>query len=727
MTLSFNGFVADVRRHFGKYTPLHKSRMLFKFSVAFTIFSLVLTGTGVFVDQLHSEDPREITMKDGRTYYAPGIVVSNTGLNLIFPDCVTPETPVRELSRLFDPKGVSFDLLTQGPLENDEVFNMFINPGEDSVSAYHFGDFHKFHILGIASKVLGYIAIGLQLLSLIISIVTQTPPCSFMTNRPVFGQTDAAHRWGGIHHGLMMLSILVLMINLAVVSTFLDLCVGRVIELSFELCNFSPASLELDLMKIYGNFISHYSHVNGATGGLFRLAIGLSIVQLTMVFFQGTDQVRSDAGSIGYSIPASKLRQLPWYCSIWRFRFAFLFFAVAVLVDTCTSYYTRYHGYVLNVYAWKTVGSVSTGTGSTRTGSLSDFVMDATSKFYISESIPSGIMWGWLPLILALGLGSTDPARFVSKLLQLFGILVALRSFFSLSTIAPIPSTVISRPYCYDEPITGFSLNALFQPASGCNHLMYSLHAASTTMSVGVIIMFTRFGPLDKGKIGTYFVLFLTAVVCALLPIVARMNYSMDCFVGFLIAILLVFSQSPAWKLLFRFDFTGLARFTTNLPGEILSDKIIPTLTECVKRIESYRTATLATPALQMSPADIEEIKQLYITVGEAIDIAKAAKHVEPISPVGLKRSVLQQKKVETPPDADVADILSSIIASQRMEIAIVEPTPIATHITPSVSNQTAVGGLSPIPVVANIAIAAATPASPNVDDDEEDPSFFSQ
>ena len=718
MKVSFNGFVSEIRRHFGKYSPAQKSRMMFKFSVAFSIFSLALTATGLFVDQFHSEDPRDITLKDGQIYHAAGISVGNSGIRVTYPECDIPETTVREQSRLFEPSGVTFEDLTKGPIAEDEVYNMFVEPGDESVSKQYFGDFKSFHQMGRLSKIFGFVALGLQLLAVVISIATQTPPCSFLTNRPTFGHSNRDQFWGSLHHGLMMVSILVLLVDLAVVSTFLDLCIGRIIELSFELCNFTPASTELEMLKLYGSFLQKHSDVNGATGGLYRLAIALSMVQLTLVFFQGTDQVRTESNSNGaYSLPASKLRQLPWYCSMWRFRFSLLFLVTGIVTDICTSYYSRYHGYVLNLYAWKTVGSARTGTGSTNTGALSDFVMDKTSKFYISESIPESVAMGWFPLVLALCVGSTDPARFISKVVQLTGILVAMRSFFSLSTIVPVPSTVITRPYCFDEPVTGFSLQALLDGSLMCNHLMFSIQTAFSTMCIAIVMMYIRYGPLSH-RATPYLFLLIACIACGLLPVVARMSYSTDCYVGFLVALLLVFSQSPAWKLLFRFDFPSpelIVRFGSKnpSPGEILCDKVIPTLNECIKRIEMYELATTHSPGLRISKRDVDDIRQLYILVGEAINVARKAKPVQPMSSIGPPRAVVV-KPAETPPEAEPAeDIISNIIASQRMAREAVEATPAPTAV--SLSSQ-----VSPIPET------MATPEGESKSDNEQ-PSFYSQ
>ena len=694
--------------------------MLFKFSLAMSVFSLALIGLGIFIDQFHSEDPTNITLSNGVVYNGPGIIIGHSRLKLTYPECETPERSMREDSRLFSTKAVTFDQLAQGPVPDDEVYNLFIEPGDMSVSNLYFGNFKSFARMSFASKVVAYIAFGLQALSLLLSIFTQTPPASFMTNTPIFNQTASQRLWGTVHHSLTVLAAVCLMVDVAIVSVYLDLVVGRIIELSLELCNFSPNMSELDLLKLFGRFMVDYSDVDGVTASLYRVAASLAMVQTTFVFFLGTDQVRTQSASAGYSLPASKLRQLPWYASIWRLRWSFMFFGAGTLINQAAALYSRDEGYPLNLYAFESIGSAQTGTGSTKTGSLSDLLMDWTANFYVSETVSDAITLGTVPLVLALAVGSTDPHRFLSKLIQLLGVVFFCKSFFSIATLVPTPASVISRPYCYDAPPENFwSVKHFFSRGTQCNHLMFSLPAALCTLSVMVIMMYMRYGPSVKRGVA-YVVLFVLLIGCLVLPVAARVNYTSNVVVGFFFVALVVITQSSAFKLLFRYealssDFTAPVTKLRFKPGEVLNDKLIPTLVECIRRIELYRQATASAPALRMGSGDLQELQILLKSVGDAMRVARNAKPVEKLSSAGYVRDTKPLERESETPDEDVSDLIDMMVKNNSR--------PIVPNSSPPVKQPEAT------PVLISISPKADLPQSepviqfdPPKDPDPEDP-----
>ena len=690
MKVSLNAFVAEVRRHFGKYTPLQQSRILHRFSIALSVFSLVIIGTGVFLDQFHAADPLETKIENTEfTYYAPGMYLGHKRLKLLFPECVTPETGDRIESVLFDTGGVSFEKLSRGPTGKDEVFDAFVTPEKDTLTGQYFGNFKTYTKLGLAGSIFSYVAFGLQLASLIISVFSGSPPSSFMTSKPLFGQSEWQRIWGMTHHLLSFLAVVCLFVDLLLVSLYMDLVVGRVVELGFELCNLSPGLDELPLMQFYGRFLDAHTNLDGMTGTLFKVAMALTMIQLVFVFFLGTDHVRSESLTSGYSLPASKVRQLPWFSGSWRFPFALLFLAVSLMAFILSSLYARDHGYRLNRYTWRSVTSTKTGTGSTLSGAFSDFFMDLLASFYISETLPRSVTWVTLLFVFALAIGSTDPTRFVSKVTQLIGILFTIQSFSSISTLVPIPSGPLASPGCYSPPPPGtWSLRRIFQRVY-CNHLMFCMDAAIMTMSMCVIMSYIRYGPIGMRLPGYIIVLVFTCAFI-LLPIAARTSYSIDVFIGVLISGLLVFSQSPAFKMLFRFENVtedldlGVTKLNFQ-PGEILNDKVVPIMLECLRRVELYRMAACNLPGLAMDMSELEEIKVLYKELGHAVDTAESAKPLVPMSASGALRplSLSHDIQAETPPDTDINDIIA--LMSRH---APTQDTPVPIGILPSPPGQ---------------------------------------
>jgi hypothetical protein len=681
MGFSLNAFLIEVRRHFGKYPPSQKSEMMFKFSLAVSVFVFALIATGIGIDQYHSEDPVDMTLENGAVYHAPGVSMGTFGVKLTFPECETPETADREQSKLFDPRGVTFDELSKGPTGTDEVYDLFVNPGDDSISTQYFGDFNNIHKMSKIARIFTWVALAIQGIVVGMSLWSRTPPSSFLTDRPTFNQTSKERTLGLIHHSLSIVVVIFLLLNLGIVSTYLDQVEGRVIDISFELCNFAPYSNEIDTLKLVGHFLSDFSDVNGFSGRLFRAAISLTGFLVVLVFFQGTDQVRSESTTTGYSLPASRLRQLPWYCSIWRFRFSFMFLVTALIINIFCSAYTREHGYALNMYAWTTVASSRTGSGLTRTGAMADFIMDRLSKFFIAESIPFTILWGCVLIVIALAIGSTDPLRFFSKLTQISGLIVFLKAITSITTIMPSPSTVFDRPYCYDPPSDIWTFKGIFSISLTCNSLMFSLVSAVTTASVMVVVMYIRYGPSARHVV-SYYLLFAFIILFDLLPVTARATYSTDSLIGAYLGFLIMMSQSMAFKLLFRFDFpvedfTQPIRKLNFQPGELLNDKIIPTLIECCRRIEMYQQASRDAPGLKMASNEVEEIELLYKTVGEAMKLARAAKPMQPVSAEGPERPIkalAKPKTPETPKDESIDDLMAMMTQTNQPTKALAKP-----------------------------------------------------
>jgi len=681
MVVSFNGFVAEVRRHFRKYSPLEQSRILFKFSLAVSVLALVLIGTGIFVDQLHNEDAEDTVLPNGLTFHAAGALVGHKSIGLEFPNCETPETAKRENSILFDPNGVKFKELINGVTGTDEVYDLFVDPGDDSISAQFFGSFHSYWVFGTIGQIFALCAAGLLGLSLGISAITRTPPNSFLSSDPTFGQTKSQMAWGAIHHSLTILAVVCLMADLATASTYVDLVLGRVIELSFELCNFNTGSTtELEILKVYGNFLQDYSQINGATGTLFKAAIGLLLAQTGLVFFLGTDQVRSSSGQTSYSLSQSRLRSLPWFAYIWKMRYSLLLLLIGIGAEIASSVYTRIYGYQLNVRMYTEVVSARTGSGLSPSGALPDWLLDIAATYYISDSVPVMVTIGWLMVVFLLSIGSMDPWRFLSKFVQLLGIVFVLRAIVALCSIYPVPSTVLTNPDCYDDPMKGGTeFHFTSREALSCNHTMFSIFSAISTLCIWVLILYIRFGPLKKWKFLAYFILLVDNTVCVLLPVIGRVNYSSEVFIGAMIAAILVMSQSGAFKLLFRFEQNFDAKIVMqqiNGEAQLLNDRIIPALDETKQRMESYAGKVKYIPGLKMEPEELIDISNLYRSLGEAIEKAKVAKPVVPMSATGIpivkpadSGGDIPQDPQIPQADTDANDLVNIIAESQNQQV----------------------------------------------------------
>jgi hypothetical protein len=212
--------------------------------------------------------------------------------------------------------------------------------------------------------------------------------------------------------------------------------------------------------------------------------------------------------------------------------------------------------------------------------------------------------------------------------------------------------------------------------ALSCNHTMFSIFAAITTMCIWILILYIRFGPLKRWKFIAYAILMFDNLVCGLLPVIARVNYSVEVFIGAMIAAILVMSQSAAFKLLFRFEQNVDSRILmqqANGESELLNDRIIPTMYEIKKRMEAYTRAAKFSSGLKIDSEELNDISNLYKDLGNGIDKAKNAKPLAPMSAAGLAISKPppdpqneSPQAAEIPDSGDDANELVNMIAQAQ-------------------------------------------------------------
>jgi hypothetical protein len=139
--------------------------------------------------------------------------------------------------------------------------------------------------------------------------------------------------------------------------------------------------------------------------------------------------------------------------------------------------------------------------------------------------------------------------------------------------------------------------------------------------------------------------------------------------------------------MLFRFELSsdelevGVTKLIVK-PAEILNDKVIPIMLECIRRLELYRMAASNLPGLAMDPNELDEIKVLYKELGKAVITAKAAKPLEPMSSSGAIRpnnQVDPSVQANTPSDAEISDMIAMMVHQEGQQ-----QTPVPIGIIPA-------------------------------------------
>ena len=145
-------------------------------------------------------------------------------------------------------------------------------------------------------------------------------------------------------------------------------------------------------------------------------------------------------------------------------------------------------------------------------------------------------------------------------------------------------------------------------------------------MIVIVPAMITFFFISFSGIVGlpgrwiAYALLTVGIAVSMFLVIVSRYQYTADVHIGICICTMYMLTQSAAYRVLFDED-----RALHPRPGDILKEKILPTLADCLQRLQVYQLASENAKGLKVAAEEIVEIGVLYRIVGEAIVKAKSA------------------------------------------------------------------------------------------------------
>jgi hypothetical protein len=623
------GIISAASRHFDKYTSRQRAVILIKLSLVMGLMSLSLTITGLLLDRYHGEGPRLFEFRNN-TYEVPGVWVGSRTLRMTPAECA--DNDVRDFSDsiLFSHRGVSFADVAMTNRTEDEWLYMLLDNNIDQFSNNFFGDFASFARMGYIARLLALASALVQGISLVIMVVTRTPPAPWLSDRPIFNQSVTEHIWGGVHHGATFLGAVLLGANMAVMSTFLGLVVGRCLHLSQGMCGQRIAN-EMERTKFFGYYLKEHASADGVSFYLFTVAILLIYFQSLLVFYLGAVELKSKSTN---RIPPLALRALPWYA---RFRPIWVtgpLFILSICAYYASQFLSRVRGYKLNLFLFDSVQSSSAQSASwAQSGALIDAIVDLAGNYYISENVANIVTFSWLPLLLMLGIGSVDFRLYVSKCLEIFALLTFLKSITGVSTIPATPSPVIQRPQCYDPP-PELSLWNVFKYGQDCNNLMFPIQSTVVAVPAVFVLLFIRYGPV-KYKWIAWAGTVAGALPCLCLIIIARLHYTADVYIGTVITVLYVLTQSGAFKLLFHFP-------PAVRPGDtktMIRDRIVPLLAECVNRLEAYKQSLKRTPGLALPRETIEEIRTAFQTVKES------AKRLKPTQPAQTQAQSITPEK----------------------------------------------------------------------------------
>jgi hypothetical protein len=632
---------ATRRGIFEKYTDAQKSTVFWKFSLALTVLSLTLSVLGLALDRYDSDDEAELTL-DGHKVVVPSIMIRSTAISLGTEGCHCPTNDVEchrfkvspNRSPLHTSRGMSFlDLYDNG--KGDPAAAFFADDSRQVITSTHLGSFNTMYSRGLASRILAYIGVALQAAALIWSLVFRVGPAPFFYNRPLFGQSQREHILGSIYLLLLVSSAVMLFASNAVMSTFIVPLLGRVANFALSWCRFSPfdsldrQQTSLDYMLYLGDYVQDHANATGVTFVTYAISTIIIFGQTMFVSYLGCNHVRL-LSSVRYHLPRTQLMLLPWFSKIIPLGWSLLLLAVGIVAKCGAAYSARIRGYELNMFFYQ--NAFSDGKDS-RTWSLPDIILDDTHKYVIDKSLITILLSYWIPAVLVIGAGTVDYMRYISKIIQIWGVLFLIGAAVSVVTVPPTPVFFFEKPQCFRPPQQPPTFKQFFSMKESCNDQIFSIYTCLVFVPVMMYYFFIRYGPVNR-KISGYIFLVLSSLASMYLIIATRQSYTVDVYIGALVSVLVCLSQSAAFKLLLRFG--AVHPGMNNKPPIVLSDKIVPMLDDVIKRIELHFMA--GDKAEPISKDDMDLTTAEFARVAEALAVAKQ-QAIQELVPHGLSEA----------------------------------------------------------------------------------------
>jgi hypothetical protein len=283
-------------------------------------------------------------------------------------------------------------------------------------------------------------------------------------------------------------------------------------------------------------------------------------------------------------------------------------------------YSARVRGYELNLFFYNYKFIPSADDLTNQSWSLPDALLDHFNTYVVDKSIVKLMLAGWIPMLVVISLGSVDIKRYLSKVIESIGTLILIGAIVGLFTVPPTPAFVLQKPQCYDAPRRPPTFLQFISISESCNNQIFSLYSVLIVLPIMMNAFYVRYGPVRQ-KIVPYLILVFVCGLSMFAVIATRQQYVVDVYIGVVITVLYSFTQSAAFKLLFRFG-TIHPGFLHAEPV-ILSQKILPVLGDCNNRFELFFMASEGDSKFSLTPTELDEIAKEFNYLLEAVEYAR--------------------------------------------------------------------------------------------------------
>lgn len=609
----------STRGFFGKYSDTDKAIILWKSSLALTIVGFALALTGLILNRYAFNEQVSGTV-NGVAIEIPYIVVSSFGVEVGSNGCLNGLKVDPSNSILHSKSGMPFSILKDGGGQ-DEAAVFFLDDSRRVVPNTHLGDFKGFYVSGTASRVFSIVGVALQGMALLWTVILKAVPSPFFLNRAMFGQSHREHLIGAAYHLILMASALSLFVSNTLMSTIMAPLLARVANFALDRCEDSPFDAvprnvhDIEYMKFLGTYIQGNSNASGVTYVTFAVSMALIYAQVALVSYLGIRQAKAQS-RVHNHIPRSQELLLPWYCKIPEFRWSVGLLIIATLAIATTAFSARLRGFDLNMFFYRNFFEQKDLMGES--WSLGDMILDRIKIYVVDKSVVTFMLALWIPVTMIVGFGAVDYIKYTSKVIQTLAVLMILSAIIGISTIPPTPAFILQKPQCFSKPRKPPTFGQFFEISESCNDQIYSLYSVLLGVPLMMIYFYVRYGSVRRKKLA-YIALALLGIASQFLVVATRLQYTVDVYIGFAVTVMYCLSQSPAFKLLFRFGIVHQGVW--NKRPVVLSDKLNPSLDNIIRRLELHLMA--ANKAHSTPRDDLDLVRGELNHAKEALEFAK--------------------------------------------------------------------------------------------------------
>lgn len=462
--------------------------------------------------------------------------------------------------------------------------------------------------VGCFVMILEAIALGFTGLAILLQLVFRENPDSFIL-RPGISTRISFTRREILRSGLpgfcLLLSACLSMIHLVLISSYTHNMVFRIVAFSIANSGIGGGTLasfrvslkgstvaakqeQLKFMQFVGKYLTDSKNVSfGFSFYAILLSIGFNLSVLFALYYNDNLNARiktSDPriASIADDSTKSLWNQLPWHCRVRPLWVSVLVLVLGLTVTAVGGNVARRRGVKMNRHPFEVDG--------VHQSFIDDVVISHTSDYFFSTAgIVDGAVMIFMPLLVMVAISSLDRIKFVSKVVELLGIIFFMRGISVMATIMPTLFNVLQHPQCWDAPGTSFA--AMIAEKEFCNDLMFSGHTVFCFLPALIFVFSIVHGPYSY-KPAVISAVLISAGALTSLIIVGRLHYTADVVVAITLTALLVVMNAPVWKLQFSFRKSQLG------VGSVSAiDKVPGYLELCIERLNLY-TVTLQDTAI---------------------------------------------------------------------------------------------------------------------------------